>query len=214
MQRHIFYNEIDRFLEPLKNFSHLKLILFSAACCERAINFYQDFQIRDNWGDFSKIRQTLDLAWLYLENPNKPLIEKMSKALEDMKEVMPFADAFNSTECLLALGGWGAVYSLVEQCSKKEKRPEIGSSQIFESFYSIIGFSDLDKTYAGYPSELYELEVKVLNDVRIKKEMEFQKEDMLEITEIEEIDKNFITKLRKRAEKNKRSAKDFLNTTN
>jgi hypothetical protein len=208
-----FYKTLNKFLQPLKNFSTLQICLFSAACCERYVQFYQVFQERENWGDYSKIRNSLDLCWSCIENFDQIKKDELLRALADMEEAMP-DDQIGTNEVILAGTVWGSIIGLLYQCLGETKYPldnvPIG---IFETFKTVIGLGHPDnwgKVFIDYSPELRELEITVLKDLRVRKEMEYQKEDMDDIISRLEVDHDLITLIRERAKTNQWNAYKFI----
>jgi len=208
-----FYKTLDQFLQPLENFSTLQNCLFSAACCERFVKFYQAFQERENWGDYSKIRNSLDLCWSSIENFDRIKKDELSRALADLEEAMP-DDQIGTDEVILAGTAWGSIVSLLYQCLGETRFPlDTVPIGIFETFKTVIGLGHPDnwgKVFIDYSPELRELEISVLNDSRVKKEMKYQKEDIDDIISRGEVDNNLITLIRERAKTNQWDANKFF----
>ena len=104
--------------------------------------------------------------------------------------------------------------SLVDLCLGETKwAPDVVPSEIFETFNTVIGLGDpanQDKVFIGYPPELRDLEISVLKDLRVRKEMKYQKEDMDDIISRGEVDNKLITLIRERAKTNQWDANKFL----
>lgn len=207
-----FYKTIDQFLQPLENFSTLQNCLFSAACCERIVKFYQAFQERENRGDYSKIRNVLDLCWSSIENFDQIKKDELLRALAGMEEIM-LDEEFGGDEVLLAGTVWGSIMGLLYQCLGDTKYPlDTVPTGILETLLTVIRLNNpaSDEGFIGYPPELRELEISILKDLRVKKEMKYQKEDMDDITSTDLVDNKLITLIRERAKTNQWDANKFL----
>jgi hypothetical protein len=208
-----FYKTIDQLLQPLEKFSTRQNCLFSAACCERFVQFYQVFQERENWGDYAKIRNSLDLGWSSIENFDQIKKDELLKALPDLVETMPPEEEFNNDKSLLAVTVCGTIMSLLSHCLGEIKRPNEVPVGIFDTFLTVIGINHPDnwgKYFVGYPPELRELEIRLLKDSRVMKEMAYQKEDLDDIISRGEVDHNLITLIRERAKTNQWDAHKFI----
>ena len=209
-----FDRTMDQFLQPLKEFSTLQNCLFSAACCERIVKFYQAFQERENWGDYSKIRNTLELCWSSIENFDQIKKDELSRALIDMEEAMPDEEYFGNDEAQLAGTVSGSIISLLYQCLEETEYPlDTVPSGILETFLTVIRLNhpaNDENVFIGYPPELRDLEISILKDSRIKKEMKYQKEDMDDIISTDFVDNKLIALIRERAKNNQWDANKFL----
>lgn len=100
--------------EQLTCLDHAGLVLFALSCSERMLPNYREFVRECGWGDESVLRETLDLAWRWLEKKRikKATALQLQEACfeqapgtEDFTSVFvsPALDAANSAANIAAL---------------------------------------------------------------------------------------------------------------
>src|SRR5438105_4433120 len=115
MKKSSFSIAVEELETRLRGLSPQKVIIFSAACSERYIEFYKEFSEKEEWGDFSQLRNSLDLVWLFLMN-DEVTIEELKLRDELLEELAPHADDFDSPEVGVAQLAIGCIMITIEFC--------------------------------------------------------------------------------------------------
>ncbi|MDP7592919.1 MAG: YjaG family protein [Litorilituus sp.] len=113
------------FYLPFAKLSHWQQVAFSAALLERMLPNYQMFSDAAHFGEFSLLRNQLDLIWQWLENSNTTKINANAQ-LNKLEEQTPDPKAFDFFGVFPALDTCMALTSLwqIIQSNGKDKHHE------------------------------------------------------------------------------------------
>jgi len=98
---------------PLEKLSHWQQIAFSSALLERMLPNYEMFSESSQFGEYTILRNQLDLVWQWLDKKNQIKIN-INAQLNKLEEQTPDPDAFDSFGVFPALDVCMAMMSLLQ----------------------------------------------------------------------------------------------------
>ena len=174
----------------LEQMDNLRVLAFTAACCERLLPNYERFCQESKWGSVQIVRRSLDLVWSYLDGkgPHKKYLEK---ARLQCFGVTPDSDDFPSLNASLGQRASLSVCSLLDYLI----------DQRLSSALDAIGFSisSLD-LYVQEIEELHpqdvQLERKILDHRLMQRELKLQTAELGVIQNAESLDSELLRRLK------------------
>ena len=206
--------KIKELRERLKLLPPAKRCAFSAACSERFIGLYGEFSKKDGWGNPDTLREILELVWLSTtQEQESPSREGLKAALDlVINSLTPHTDLFSSMECVLAQ----AVCSSLEAAIKSrlntldaniDEGNPVGSP--FEAIRAAVCLSETGYVDLGDLPEAAEFEAHLLEDLRVRKELDWQQQD-LELLSRSPVDPDITLYLKERAAENRWTVRQLL----
>lgn len=101
--------------EALRVMPPHQCVAFAAACCERMLPAYEAFSTMEQWGDATRLRQALDIAWSVAAQSNIDR-GKIRSALEACDDTVPDSDDFNSIFASGAQNAANGIAYTLEYC--------------------------------------------------------------------------------------------------
>lgn len=185
--------------------------IFLACCNERFVEIYNEFTKKDKWGNFSELKNSLDLIWkTALKNQlsdNDISILKFHKS--KIVEITPHSDDFISLESVLAQRVCMITYTTLEMLLGQDiKRAyEIVQPLKIIQVALCVKYTGHIDLYDTPEAEIFEK--KVLLDNRFIKELDLQKKDLAQLKLIRTFDEELLYSFRQRANNNLWEMKDF-----
>lgn len=215
MKQDSFIKDIEEIKRLITLLSSEGVILFSASCSERFIGLYNEFSELEGWGDFPKIRNSLDLVWTFLAE-DRVTKEDFELSKETVLQLAPPSDSFRSPETIPAQLACGCLYTTIQLCLgeiQNEYKPGIILNFIFDNLKATICFAKTGAWSLGSSPEEKQFEETLLDDPIISKELELQKNALNSLISKVNFDAHFINRFRREAELNQWTAKDLLGSS-
>lgn len=177
--------------EELKRLSPAHRVVFAASCCERLLPNYNTFSRMENWGDPQVLELALDEIWKSLEGVRLPP-KRIKELIKKTERVAPDTEDFPSIHGSIALYAAAAVGATLECCLNGDPRraAEVGSLAVSAVDMYVRERDDLDFN----DPDTWE---RVGKDPLVRRELDRQRQDLEQLKNVKELDRDFIRKFRR-----------------
>ena len=195
---------ISQIKDNLSGLNNYQVALYSSSCCERFISLYEEFDKENNFDKYNDVRVILNHCWDYALK--KVGLNMLESAASKIIEYVPHGDDYPGIESSLALSTCVLLDSTIKlYLNIKEEFHTVEYS--FDSIENLL----LNKSDEDIYLVDDQIKERLFDNHLVKKEFEFQNEDITEIKNQKEIDENLIIKLRTNASKNQYHFSQFEN---
>lgn len=189
--------------ERLITLDESRQLLFGALCCERLLPNYIAFQKDTGWGDFSVVRNALDIVWKFL---SAEVLTAQGMAAEILKceAVTPSSDDFSSLYVTSAQDACFSVFCLLDYLVQADIE-KIVRVAMYATDSVDLYVQEIDEMKPDDPS----LEEKILTHRLMQRELTQQEHDLKAIELVTSLNKDFLLRCKSSWDNNGKSNLDI-----
>ena len=166
--------------EQLSHLPSLQVAAFCASCCERLYGNYMAFQNQTGWGESSELRKAIDLIWKFAFNEIvlQDISDEIEVSMNSVEANTPDTEDFETVLVSLALDAASAVFTTLAYL--KDQDPKMAVEVASFAIDTVDMFVQVNE---GYHPQDPQLEDKIVSHPFMIKELNFQKQDLILLTD-------------------------------
>lgn len=165
-------------------------IAFCASCCQRMLPNYEKFHRMEHWGDPASLRRAVEEVWNSLAG--QPISEDRVELLaQQCQDAAPDTEVFSSLYASSALDAASAIVETLQCC--RDRSPKWGATVATSARDTVDMYIQMRDDLAPSGAEM---EATIANDPLMRREIEKQQADLVELRRLRELTLEALAQLR------------------